>query len=268
VLKRSMVIARKEMSEAFRSKVIKYSFVGMGLMFGLVFPLLFGSIAALVGTSPSSGTGTSSLPVPPDFFPGFTSGQRAYLFFLYAFIAEILLMLPVILPIYISADSFAGEKERKTIQQLLSTPLTDSEILLGKILTSFIPTIITTYLCILSTTIVVNLSWYYAFGAFQLIFPNITALIQLVLVYPLLAFFGIITMVWVSTRANKVMEATQLGGVVVVPVLFVAFLPILLGLLTSLYFVLTVAALFAVLDYGLFRVASRKFTREAILRRI
>ncbi|WXG42593.1 MAG: ABC transporter permease subunit [Promethearchaeati archaeon SRVP18_Atabeyarchaeia-1] len=266
MLKRSMIIARKEMREAFRSRVIKYSFVGMGLLFGFVIPMLYGFLGELVGIS--SGGGTSGMPIPPDFFPGFTLGQRTYLFFLYAFLAEMLLMVPVILPVYIAADSFAGEKERKTIQQLLETPLTDSEILLGKILTSFIPTIITTYACILSTTIVVNLSWYFVNGAFQLIFPNITVLIQLALLYPLLAFFGILTMVWVSTRATKVMEATQLGGVVVVPVLVIAFLPILVGAITSIYFVLTVVAIFAVADYGLFKVASRKFTRDAILQRL
>jgi ABC-type Na+ efflux pump permease subunit len=266
MLRRSMIIARKEMHEAFRSRVIKFSFIGMGLVFGLVMPLLYGVIGMFIGSSP--GDGTSGFVPPPDFFPDFALGQRIYLFFLYAFLAEILLMVPVVLPIYISADSFAGEKERKTIQQLLSTPLTDSEILLGKILTSFIPTIITTYACILSTTVVVNLAWYYANGAFQLIFPNITVFVQLLLLYPLLAFFGILTMVWVSTRASKVMEATQLGGVVVVPVLVIAFLPIFIGVLTSIYFVLIVVAIFAAVDYGLFELASRKFTREAILRRL
>jgi ABC-type Na+ efflux pump permease subunit len=261
-----MTIARKEMHEAFRSRVIKFSFIGMGLLFGLVMPLLFGFISVFVGSS--VGTGTSGLPLPADFFPGFTFGQRTSLFFRYAILAEVLLMVPVVLPIYISADSFAGEKERKTIQQLLSTPLTDSEILLGKILTSFIPTIITTYACILSTTVVVNVAWYYANGVFQLVFPNITVLIQLLFLYPLLAFFGILTMVWISTRASKVMEATQLGGVVVVPVLVIAFVPIFVGVLTSIYFVLAVVAIFAACDYALFKLASRKFTREAILKRL
>jgi len=261
-----MIIARKEMREAFRSRMIKYSFVGMGFMFGFVIPLLYGFIGILIGTSPTGGT--SGLPLPPDFFPDFSLGQRTYLFFLYVIISALLLMVPVILPTYISADSFVGEKERKTIQQLLSTPLTDSEILLGKMLTAFIPTIITTYLCILSTTIIVNLSWWQAFGTFQLIFPNTIAFIQLVALYPLLAFFGILTNVWVSTRANKVMEATQLGGVFVVPVLIIAFLPILVGGLTNIYLVLTIVGLFAAVDYGLFKVASRKFTREAILKRL
>lgn len=263
MLKRSMVIARKEIHEAFRSRVIKLTFVMVAIVFGFFLPVLYGSIGFLIGTSPS--TGSSPFQMPADFFPSFTLGQREYLFFLYAFLAEILLIIPVILPVYIAADSFAGEKERKTIQQLLSTPLTDSEILLGKILTSFIPTAITMYICVLSTTLVINLSWYLTYGAFQLVFPNITVLIQVVFLYPLLAFFGILVMVVVSSRASKMIEATQLGGVVVAPVLLIAFVPLLIGGITSINFVLIIVAAFAVVDYGLFKLASRKFSREAIL---
>jgi ABC-type Na+ efflux pump permease subunit len=261
-----MVIARKEMREAFRSRTIKYSVVGMGLLFGFVIPLLYSLIGTMIGTS--SGSSLSSLPVPTDFFPAFAAGQRAYLFFLYLIVSFMLLMVPVILPVYISADSFAGEKERKTIQQLLSTPLTDSEILLGKMLTSLIPTLITTYICILSTTIIVNLSWWRTFGSLQIVFPNAASFIQLIALYPLLAFFGTLTMVWVSTRVNKVMEATQLGSVVVVPALIIGLITIIFGGLVSIYFALVTVGIFALVDYGLFRVASRKFTREAILRRI
>jgi ABC-2 type transport system permease protein len=271
MLRRSMIIARKEIHEAFRSKVIKLTFVAVAIVFGFALPILYGSIGFLIGTSPgagsssSMGTGSSPFQIPADFFPTFTFGQRTYLYFLYAFLAEILLIVPVVLPVYIAADSFAGEKERKTIQQLLSTPLTDSEILLGKILTAFIPTAITMYICFLSTTLVVNLSWYLTYGAFQLVFPNITVLTQVVLLYPLLAFFGILVMVAVSSRANKMIEATQLGGVVVVPALVIAFIPLLIGGITNTFFVLTVAATLAAADYGLFKIASRKFSREAIL---
>jgi ABC-type Na+ efflux pump permease subunit len=266
MLKRSMVIARKEIREAFRSRVIKLTFIVPAILFGFVLPIIFGSLGVLLGTSP--GMGNSPFEPPADFFPEFAFGQRMYLYLFYAIIGEMLLIVPVALPIYIAADSFAGEKERKTIQQLLSTPLTDSEILLGKILTAFIPTAITTYVCILSTTITINLSWYLASGAFQLVYPNTVALIQLAFLYPLLAFFGILVMVLASARANKMMEATQLGGVVVVPVLLIAFIPIFVGGITSISFVLTVVAAFAIADYGLFKIASRKFSREALLAKI
>jgi ABC-type transport system involved in multi-copper enzyme maturation permease subunit len=261
-----MVIARKEMREAFRSRTIKYSIIVLGFTFGFAIPLLLSSVGGLISTS--TGSNLSNIPLPTDFFPAFTIGQRFYLFLLYLVVSLLLLMVPVILPVYISADSFAGERERKTIQQLLSTPLTDSEILLGKMLTSLIPTLITTYVCILSTTIIVNLSWWRTYGVFQIVFPDLTAFIQLIALYPLLAFFGTLTMVWVSTRVNKVMEATQLGGIVVVPVIIIALVGIIFGGLISIDFELSITGVFALVDYGLFKMASKRFTREAILKRL
>jgi ABC-type Na+ efflux pump permease subunit len=261
-----MIIARKEMREAFRSKTIKLSIIGMGLLFGFVFPLLFSFIGSVAVAS--SASSFSSLPIPMNFFPDFTNGQRATLFFVYLVISMFLLIIPVILPVYIAADSFAGERERRTIQQLLSTPLTDSEILLGKMLTSLIPTLITTYLCILSTTTIINLSWWLNYGVFQVVFPNLPMLIELIALYPLLAFFGTLTMVWVSTRAGKVMEATQVGGIVVVPVLLIGLVGVVVGGIASIFFALLVVGIFAIIDYELFRLASRRFTREAILKRI
>jgi hypothetical protein len=121
------------------------------------------------------------------------------------------------------------------------------------------------YACVLSTTIVINLSWYLAYGVFQLVFPNTVVLIQMVFLYPLLAFFGILVMVLVSSKANKIMEANQLGGVVIFPALLIAFAPFLIGGIASIDFVLAVVAVFAVADYGLFKIASKKFSREAIL---
>jgi uncharacterized membrane protein len=114
----------------------------------------------------------------------------------------------------------------------------------------------------------VNLSWYFSYGVFQIVFPDSVALIQVVFLYPLLTFFGILVMVWASTRVNKVMEANQLGGVAIIPVFLIGFIPIIIGTMTSVYFALLVVAAFAIADYGLFKLASRKFTREAILKRL
>jgi predicted Co/Zn/Cd cation transporter (cation efflux family) len=74
-------------------------------------------------------------------------------------------------------------------------------------------------------------------------------------------------MVWISTKVNKVMEATQVGGVVVIPVIIIALAGIVFGGLLSMYFALTITGVFALVDYVLFRIASKRFTREAILKR-
>lgn len=272
MLKNSMIIARKEIHETFRSRIIKWSFIVPGFLFGVVFPLIFGLGLGSAFTQITSSSGSvSNIPfaLPPDFFPDITNlAQRMYLVFMYSILLVFLLIVPVFLPIYIASDSFAGEKERKTIQQLLATPLTDSEILFGKILTAFIPTIVTTYLCALSITIIVNLSWWHLFGYFRIVFPTLPVLIEILLLYPLLAFFGILAICWISTRVNKVMEASQTSSFFIVPVILLLPISLFITPAAGLTFIALVTPLFALVDYGLFRLASRKFTREAILKRL
>jgi len=50
------------------------------------------------------------------------------------FAAPMYLVLPQMVASVIAADSFAGEKERKTLEALLHTPTTDGELLLAKLL--------------------------------------------------------------------------------------------------------------------------------------
>jgi len=61
--------------------------------------------------------------------------------FLYWFI-----ILATTIPLAVASYSMIGEKVEKTLEPLLATPLTDGEIILGKILSAFIPCILATYL--------------------------------------------------------------------------------------------------------------------------
>lgn len=49
------------------------------------------------------------------------------------------IILAAIIPTAVASYSVMGEKVEKTLEPLLATPLTDGEIILGKILSAFIP---------------------------------------------------------------------------------------------------------------------------------
>ena len=66
------------------------------------------------------------------------------------------LLIPVMASSVIAFDSFPGEKERITIEALLATPLTDEELLFGKMLASFVPAMAVTILFIIAYTVVVD----------------------------------------------------------------------------------------------------------------
>ena len=56
------------------------------------------------------------------------------------------LVMPVFVPILISSQSVAGERERRTLEPLLASPVTSMELVAGKSLASLVPAVVITWL--------------------------------------------------------------------------------------------------------------------------
>ncbi len=129
----------------------------------------------------------------------------------YAFIGALFLMGPV-------ADVFAGERERHTLETLLSTRLDDSSILLGKLLGILVPVWLATAIVYAAAIVATNVKA----GAGHLLLPPAWAaaatLGAIVLLPGLMASIG----VFISMRADTVRKASQMLGLVVMAV---GFLP-------------------------------------------
>jgi ABC-2 type transport system permease protein len=116
-------------------------------------------------------------------------------------------------------DSFAGERERHTLETLLASRLSDRAILLGKILAGIVYGLAITFLCVLVSLATVNLVHG---GAGLLLYPATIALGLLVivlLVSTLASGLGVL----VSLRAASVRQAQQTFTIAY----FVLFIPIL-----------------------------------------
>src|SRR5690349_18047816 len=55
------------------------------------------------------------------------------------------LVMPVFVPILIASQSVAGEKERRTLEPLLSSPVTAAELVTGKSLAALVPAVAITW---------------------------------------------------------------------------------------------------------------------------
>ncbi|MDD2696349.1 MAG: ABC transporter permease subunit, partial [Anaerolineales bacterium] len=53
---------------------------------------------------------------------------------------------PISVSLVIALESFVGEKERRSIEPLLSSPLTDWQLYLGKLLAALLPPLLASYL--------------------------------------------------------------------------------------------------------------------------
>jgi len=196
------------------------------------------------------------------------SGQQAiaYMMLLYLF-APVFLIIPIMVSSIIASDSFAGEKERKTIEALLATSLSDSEMLLGKILVSFAPAVLVTTVAFIIYSAVVD---YMTFGLFdgRLLLPNTIWLSLIFGLAPAVAFADIGLTVVISARVKGVREAQQISALLLVP-LFAAVLGQASG---SMFFdpllITALTALLIAFDVVILVASIKAFGRDHIIARL
>ena len=132
------------------------------------------------------------------------------------------IILAAIIPVAVASYSIVGEKLEKTLEPLLATPLTDGEIILGKTLSAFIPSILATYLGALVFMILSDIITFHQLG--YLLYPNWTAAAFLLVGAPLACVFGTEFNTLVSIRVNDPRTAQSYGGALYLPLLVVFIL--------------------------------------------
>lgn len=147
---------------------------------------------------------------------GLDEAQQIIVLVLVYLLAPMYLVVPLMVASVIAADSFAGEKERKTLEALLYTPTTDQELFLAKVLSAWLPAMGVALGGFILYAIVANLSGWQVMG--RVFFPNLMWIILVVWVAPAVAGLGLGTMVLVSSRVSGFQEAYQIGGAIVIPI--------------------------------------------------
>jgi len=155
---------------------------------------------------------------PDSLLPqGFDLTQKfVYIMVLY-FFAPFFLLIPAMVSSIIAASSFAGEKERKTIEGLLYTPISDRELVLAKILVSLLPALIVSWICFLAYTVIVNALAFNIFHYF--FFPNLTWIVLVFWLTPALSFASLTLVIAVSQRAAGIWEAQQFSMLIILPII-------------------------------------------------
>lgn len=175
------------------------------------------------------------------------------------------LTMPVFVPILISSQSVAGEKERRTLEPLLASPVTPAELVLGKSLAALLPAVCITWFAFALLCCVVNVTarpitthW---------VLPNGMWLFGVGVLAPLFAFLGNVVAVLVSARVGEARLAQQLSALVVLPLFGLVAAQFAGWLKTGPRFYATQAVLVLVLDIVLFQLAVRLFDRERLMSR-
>jgi len=266
-------IARKDLKEVFANRAVWAPVILLPLILVVALPALLilmpsmvpqqqmnipADLVAKLLVQVPKGLAELIAPLPPT--------QQVSLLMVSTVFAPMLLTIPLMIASLIGANSFAGEKERKTLEALLYTPATDGELLLGKMLAAVIPAVLLSWVSFVLYAVVVNAaSWPIVR---QVWFPTPTWWPLMLWVTPAIAVLGLGLTVIVSSKVNTFMEANQLSGVSVIVVVALVVSQVSGALYLGTGLIILLGAVVWALDIGLIAVAIKTFSRSSLITRM
>jgi len=177
-------------------------------------------------------------------------------------ISLLLLIVPIALPPVIAAYSVVGERDQGTLEPVLTTPVTPSELLLGKAAAAFVPSVGMAYAIYFVVLISVRV------GAAPVVTDvvwNPPQLLAQLLFIPLLALWAIWVGIGISTRASDVRVAQQLATLAGLPLLGLTALFSFQVIKPSVPLAVGLALALLVVDLVAWRAVSRLFDPERLV---
>jgi ABC-2 type transport system permease protein len=263
-------VIRKDLTVILRSRATSLPLIAFPIVVLVIVPVVLAVVPSFAAE------GTTGLKVMLSRLPaqlvrglglrGLTP-QQAWIVFVTAQLwPPLFLLVPYMVANVIAADSFAGERERKTLEALLYTPTTDAELFLAKVLTGWLPALAVSLLGFVLFAVAINTAAWPIMG--RVFFPNATWLLLAVWVAPAFAGLGMAAMVLISLRVTGTHEAIQLGGLLVLPLVALIVGQVRGLVLLGPWLVGVVGAVVWVIDAVLFRFAIRSFRRTRLITRL
>jgi len=241
-LRHSWTIAAKDLSAIRWRKTVLYTLILLPLLMSLLFSaIIIYAVAQTGGTVPVA-----------SWLPGLLD---AFAFFF--------VIIAAIIPSSIASYSIVGEKVEKSLEPLLATPVSDGEILLGKSVAAFLPSMLAVYAGASIFMTLVDWGTYNSIG--YLYYPNWDMGVLLLLLAPLAALLSVEFDVIASARFTDVRAASSVGGVMVVPFMAIYIAGEIGAITLDATVLLIISGVFLLLDVGLFFVSTHTFQREEIL---
>ncbi|MEO8571061.1 MAG: ABC transporter permease [Chloroflexota bacterium] len=252
-------ILRREFAETIRNRLLM-STILIPPMILTIAPL---ALAGAVGERALPAQLAISVLAQRPEWGGFSSSELAGAFAVQQFLVFFLLM-PAYIPLSIATFSIIGEKQARTLEPVLATPIRTVELLTGKAIAALVPGVLAgwvTYVVFVALASVV-----YGPHLFGVV-SDASWLVGVFVLGPAVGLSSVVAGVIVSSRVNDPRVAQQIGGIVIVPIIAVTLLQatgtVLVGAVGFLVFAGVVLAVSLV---GL-RIGVALFDREAILTR-
>ena len=203
-LYKSVLVAKADLKMAMKVTYVKFGLLGVGalgpiMMIAIVALMVFGDPVIGILLLPS----------------------------ISAMMSPLLGMMAIAPAAMIAANALVGEREMNTLEPLLNTPLTDRELLIGKLLSSFIPSMVLLVGSIVVTEIA-TIAILMSVGAEIILVPGIPGLVLLLTAGPIMIVAIVSVMILISGKVKRVYEAYQTSAAFIL----IFMLPMMLPMMT------------------------------------
>ena len=260
-MERVRTLVDKEWAEAFKNKMVLGTLVFMPILF-MILPLLQLALMRNIPASELKDVPSAIMAVcqlqnftPSECMQGFLVNQFLLLF----------LLIPLAVPVTIASYSIVGEKSTRSLEPLLATPTSTTEIIVGKALASVVPAIGATWLAFV--IFLIGARFFAASDRVYALFMNPMWFVAMLIVAPLFTVLSVNVAIIISSRVSDPRAAEQIGMLVMLPIMGLFFGAIFGVIPLNTTTMLLLGALTLLADAGLVALGVRLFQRETILTR-
>lgn len=256
-------VIRKDLTAVKRSKPIMLPMIIVPTLLIVILPVALGLLAGSVPVDQAENALNSPvLRNLVDPILGLPQEERLVVLVLGYLLSPLLLVIPLMVSAVLAADAFAGEKERRTLEALLHLPIADRDLFLAKVLGAYLPSLALSWGGAVLYTIIANLVAWPVLG--RVFLPFSQWVVMILWVSPAVAALALGLLVIVSSRAKTTQEANQLGGAVILPLIFAAATQASALLLAPPVLVIAGGAAVWAIAIGLITYNGRRFTRDRL----
>ena len=222
-LRNILAIAQKDWIEVRQNKYAWVPMLIVPLIFVVIMPLVFTLVIPALQLDPQDVISSDQdieyfierMPEELARHINFDEPMQSMIVIMLGYmLAPMFLIMPLMYATIIASESFAGERERKTIEALLYTPASDADLLLGKVAASAIPSLLATWLSFFLYTLILNIAPYVYFQ--RIWFPLPTWWPLIFWIAPGMIVLGIALTVIISAHVQNFLGTYQTSGSVVI----------------------------------------------------
>ena len=268
-IEKSWIIAQKDLRQFWRDKQAAVPLIIVPLLIGGALP----AIMLLLLKTPSVQQQIGGVMSLVDRLPGYSglgnlsAAEIAARIFAGYLLPSLILLIPIMLSTMSATASFVGEKERKTLEGLLQTPLSIKELVAAKVMASLGPSVLITW-----ASCAVLFTVFSTVGASllgRLGWLSWTWVIVTFLMVPLIALLGVEVSVAVSGRSETVRAAQNMTSFLILPVLALLLSQVFGIMMLSPIVALATSVALVIIDWLLFVfVVSRMSSERLILGKV